>query len=571
MSALKSAPRVGARPSSSPRGAVVRSAPGSPRWHLDRAATLVSQAQHAEVVRECLAVIHHPQVDTRQRGQALLQMGNALSNMREHDAAARCYRLLLDQVPTDLNAALTAAHCSSWSCDWPALAQDFARVQVCIERIVATGAVAGPFSPFSLLTLTDDPQVMRWATEQAFRQKRRALPPGLPGPAVAPAAVPCPRPGGRLRLGLLSGDLHQHATSLLIIEAIEALAGGAFDLYVYSHGADDGSPLRTRLQRAATVWREVAADDPARIAARMKDDRLAILLEMKGYTQGSRMMVTAWRPAPIQVAWLGYPGTTGADCIDYVIGDPVVTPLDAQGDYTERIAQMPYCYQPNDSARARPQPLSRAECGLPPDAFVFGSFNMPYKLVPEVFAAWCRILARAPGAVLWLLVDQAVVQARLRAAAAEAGIDPARLIFAPFLPDEQHRARLPRVDLFLDSFPCSGHTTASDALWAGVPVLTLHGRSFASRVAASLLRTLGLGELVCDDIDRYGDEAVRLATDPGAQAALRERLALARSVSPLFDGRRYARDFERLLLRMVARHDAGQPPAPLAAEPAPPG
>lgn len=569
MSALKSAPRVGARPSSSLRGAVARPAPGSPRWHLDRAATLVSQAQHAEVVRECLAVIHHPQVDARQRGQALLQMGNALSNMREHDAAARCYRLLLDQVPTDLNAALTAAHCSSWSCDWPALAQDFTRVQACIERIVAAGAVAGPFSPFSLLTLTDDPQVMRWAAEQAFRQKRRALPSGLPDPGVAMSSARCPRPGARLRLGLLSSDWHQHATSVLVIEVIEALAGGAFDLYVYSHGADDGSPLRARLQRAATVWREVAADDPARIAARMKEDRLAILLEMKGYTQGSRMMVTAWRPAPIQVAWLGYPGTTGADCIDYVIGDPVVTPLDAQGDYTERIAQMPHCYQPNDGARARPQPLSRADCGLPPDAFVFGSFNMPYKLVPEIFAVWCHTLRQRADAVLWLLVDQPIVQERLRQAAAQAGVDPARLIFAPFLPDEAHRARLPNVDLFLDSFPCSGHTTASDALWAGVPVLTLRGRSFASRVAASLLHTLGMSELVCDDIDRYGAESIRLAGDPQALQALRVRLTEARMTSPLFDGRRYARDFERLLLRMVARHEAGLPPAPLAAEPLP--
>lgn len=526
----------------------------------------MGQANYAEAVQACLAVIGHPQVEPALRGRALLQMGNALSNMREHDAAARCYRLLLDRTPDDLNAALTAAHCSSWSCNWSALAQDFARVQTCIERIAATGTVAGPFSPFPLLTLTDDPQVMRWAAEQAFRQKRRALPPGLPAPGVAPSSAPCPRPGGRLRLGLLSGDLHQHATSVLVIEAIEALAGGAFDLHVYSHGRDDGSSLRTRLRQAATVWREVADDDPARIAARMRDDRLAILLEMKGYTQGSRMMVTAWRPAPIQVAWLGYPGTTGADCIDYVVGDPVVTPIDAQNGYTECIAQMPHCYQPNDSGRPRPAPLSRADCGLPPGRFVFGSFNMPYKIVPEVFAVWCRILRQVPDAVLWLLADQPVVQERLRQAAMQAGVEPGRLIFAPLLPDEMHRARLPHVDLFLDSFPCSGHTTASDALWAGVPVLTLRGRSFASRVAASLLHALGLPGLVCDDIERYGTEAARLAADREALQALRARLAEAREVSPLFDGRRYARDFERLLLRMVERHDAGMSPAPLRAE-----
>jgi predicted O-linked N-acetylglucosamine transferase (SPINDLY family) len=280
------------------------------------------------------------------------------------------------------------------------------------------------------------------------------------------------------------------------------------------------------------------------------------------------MDVLAHRPAPIQVAWLGFPGTAGAPSLDYFIGDPVTTPMDAQPHFTECIAQMPHCYQPNDSTRTRPTPVTRQQCGLPEDAtFVFASFNMAYKIVPEVFAAWCRILEATPGSVLWLLVQQLPARERLRAAAVQHGLDPDRLVFAPFVSGELHRSRLPLADLCLDTFPCGGHTTASDALWAGVPVLALMGQSFASRVAGSLLHALDLPELACTDIDQYIQSAVTLALNPAEFRALEGRLDGARTQSPLFDGRRFARDFERLVLRMVARQDAGLPPAPLAAEP----
>ena len=209
--------------------------------------------------------------------------------------------------------------------------------------------------------------------------------------------------------------------------------------------------------------------------------------------------------------------------------------------------------------------MSRKACGLPEDAFVFASYNQSYKIVPEVFEAWCQILAATPGSVLWLLVPQADVQQRLRQAAAGWDISAERLVFAPFVGTETHRARLPNVDLFLDNFPCSGHTTASDALWAGVPVLTLIGQNFASRVAASLLHTAGLPELVCSELTQYVQEAVRYAHDPAALQQLRQRLAQSHTASPLFQGRQFAHDFGALLMRMVARQNMGLPPSPLPA------
>ncbi|MFM2068368.1 MAG: hypothetical protein RLZZ584_3277, partial [Pseudomonadota bacterium] len=297
----------------------------------------------------------------------------------------------------------------------------------------------------------------------------------------------------------------------------------------------------------------------------IRADQIGVLFDLKGFTMGSKMGVLARLPAPIQVAWLGYPGTSGADFIDYIVGDPVVTPIEHQPHFSEQIAQMPHCYQPNDSQRSCPPALGRAACGLPDEAFVFASFNQAYKIVPEVFAAWCRITTSRADAVLWLMVTDAPAQARLRAAAAGHGLAPERLIFAPFMQIDQHRARLPNVDLALDTFPCGGHTTASDALWAGVPVLALQGQGFASRVAASLLTTLGVPELVCHDLDSYMERAIALAGDTAALAALRQRVADARHSSPLFDGRRFARDLQALIERMVERELRGLAPAPLAA------
>ncbi|WP_293997762.1 tetratricopeptide repeat protein [Sphaerotilus sp.] len=534
----------------------------SGHWHLAKAKAHLALQDFEGTVRECSAALGKAGADVAMRQQALQGLGHGLMKCEGHVEAAWCYRMLLDANPLDFGAALSAAHASSWACDWDGLAGDFERLRHCIGQVESSGrAPVTGRSPFALITLTDDPGILQWAAMHTYREHCAGL-----SPVPHSRTWRVPRPNGKIRIGLLSSDFHVHATSILIAECLEGMDRDQFELYFYSGGKEDRSELRARVRRTATCWVETADLSTPQLVARIRDDEIGVLLDMKGYTLGARMDVLVHRPAPLQVSWLGYPGTTGADCLDYVVGDAVLTPLEAQPSYTECIAQMPHCYQPNDSTRTRPPVATRQQCGLPEDAFVFAGFNMPYKIVPEVFEAWCCILRETPGAVLWLLVEQEPTRLRLQASARRHGVDPQRLVFAPFLVPELHRARLPLADLCLDTFPCGGHTTASDALWAGVPVLALLGESFASRVAGSLLHALGVPELACRDIESYMRSATTLARDPAAFRALKAKIEQGRLHSALFDGRRFAADFGRLLLRMVQRQDAGLPPAPLAAE-----
>jgi predicted O-linked N-acetylglucosamine transferase (SPINDLY family) len=539
-------------------------------WHLLKGIELFELHRTEEAMQSLLAALAEPGGDNGLRVKGLMQMGHCLAVLRRHQEAGQCYRTVLDLEPASIGSAMYAAHYSAWVCDWPELDRDLDRLGDCIAAVRATPVdqrSLDGLSPFCLLTLTDDPHLMRWAAELACgRMARRDRLDINTATCVTPPVRPTlPRPGGKLRIGLISTDFHHHATAMLIVEVLEHIDRSRCELYLYSGGRDDASALRRRVVASASALREIAGLDNEQVARRITDDQIGILFDLKGYTMGSRMGVLARRPAPIQVAWLGYPGSCGADFVDYIVGDRVVTPLEAQADFSEHIAQLPHCYQPNDSQRPCPPALSRAECGLPEHAFVFASFNQAYKIVPEVFAAWCRITASRADAVLWLMVPEAETQARLRAAAVDHGLAPERLVFAPFLHIDKHRARLPNVDLALDTFPCGGHTTASDALWAGVPVLALQGQAFASRVAASLLVTLGVPELVCTDLDQYIERAVTLATGSDELAALRQRVQTGRSDSPLFDGRRFARDLTDLIDRMALRHDAGLPPAALPA------
>ncbi len=536
----------------------------SGKWYLAKAKAQLALLDFDGTVRSCSEALTRAGQDPILKKQALQGMGHGLMKFGGHAEAAWCYRMLLDDNPLDFGAALCAAHASSWACDWAGLAEDFERLRLCIAHVETTRQrpVTGK-SPFPLITLTDDPVILKWAAGLTYQEHCAGM-----QPVRQRSGQKVPRPDGKLRIGLMSSDFHVHATSILMAEFLEGIDTGQFALYFYSGGPDDHSALRARVQRTAACWIETGDLSSVQLAERIRADQIGLLLDLKGYTLGSRMDVLAYRPAPIQIAWLGFPGTAGAPSLDYFIGDPVTTPMDAQPHFTECIAQMPHCYQPNDSTRARPAPVTRAQCGLPEDAtFVFASFNMAYKIVPEVFAAWCHILEATPGSVLWLLVQQEPTRERLRAAAVQHGLDPDRLVFAPFLSGDLHRSRLPLADLCLDTFPCGGHTTASDALWAGVPVLALMGQSFASRVAGSLLHALDLPDLACTDIDQYIQRAIALAQEPARFQALKARLELGRTQSTLFDGRRFARDFEQLLLRMVARQDAGLPPAPLAAAP----
>ncbi|MGH8852602.1 MAG: tetratricopeptide repeat protein, partial [Casimicrobiaceae bacterium] len=317
----------------------------------------------------------------------------------------------------------------------------------------------------------------------------------------------------------------------------------------------DAAPTGARIRRAFDRFADVSAESAEATARRIRGDRIAILIDLNGYTTNSREQLFALRPAPLQVNSIGFPGTLGADWYDYILVDGFAAPEATQPFYTERLWRMPHSFYPSDTGRAPQGPSAgRVECGLPARGFVFCCFNKAFKILPEVFAVWMRLLHAVAGSVLWLLESDPAPSVNLRREAAAAGVDPARLVFAPRIPPQQHLARHAAADLFLDTFPYGAHTTTNDALLMGLPVLTCAGETLVSRIAGSQLHAIGLPELVTADFAGYEALALALARDPARLAALRARLAANRDTHPLFDMAGYTRDFESLMLQTWDEH-----------------
>lgn len=355
----------------------------------------------------------------------------------------------------------------------------------------------------------------------------------------------------RLRVGWLSADFQEHATAVLIAEVIERFDRRRFELVAYSTAPDDGGPSRRRLTRAFDrfVDLSIVPDRPA--AERIRADGIDLLVDLKGHTKGDRPGILARRPAPVQATWLGYPGTTGADFIDFSIVDEIVVPTAHEVDHTERAVRMPWCYQPADTTRSTAETPSRDALGLPENAVVLCGFNAVYKIQPRVMDVWARILRARPQTVLWLLDEGPEATTGLRREAARRGVDPKRLVFAPRLPGPEHLARHRAADLFVDTFPIGAHTTAQDALWAGLPVVTLLGRSFAGRVAASILRAVDVEGTTKTPAD-YEATILRLVDDEPARRSLRARIEASRGVAPMWDAAGFTRALEETLLRLHA-------------------
>lgn len=409
-----------------------------------------------------------------------------------------------------------------------------------------------PAPPFSLLVHDLSPaEQRRHADEMAGLIESRAKPiPHTPAPR---------RP--RLRLGYLSEDFHDHATAYLLAEALESHDHSRFEVFAYSYGPAADGGARSRLKAACDHWVELGAEPPDASARRIQADGIDILVDLKGHTGLARTGILAARPAPIQVAWLGFPGTFGGTCMDYIVADRFVIPPGAESYYAEQVVRLPACYQPNDSRRPRAATREpKAKWGLPDDAFVIAVFNNSFKINAEAFAVWIAVLQAHPDAVLWFVEFHPTATANLRNMAEAVGIDPARLIFAPRRPQAEHLLRLSAADLFLDTWPCGGHTTASDALWAGVPLVAWTGETFASRVAGSLLHALGFDELITGSQAAYHALAQHLATERGELAELRQRLWQATTTSPLFDGKAFVGPLEAAFDAMWARWEKGEKP-----------
>lgn len=436
---------------------------------------------------------------------------------------------------------------------------------------IATAADLG--SPFSLLCEATTPEqqlsyTKRWAAARFEKAQLGSAGYARPASTIQPAPTgdgrPAPPPAirrrgsPRLRIGYLSSDFQEHAAAYLLAEMLELHDRSRFEIFAYSYGPDDASPMRARVRDAVEHFVDIAweADDAA--VERIRADEIDVLVDLKGYTVGDRLQIMAQRPSPVQVTWLGYPGTTGAPFIDYLIADPYIVPPGAEGSYSERVLRMPHCYQPNDRRRPIAEPMTRAEYGLPQEGFVFCCFNQTVKIMPELFARWMRLLRDVPGSVLWIAEDNRWANAHLRAAAAGHGVAPERIVFGARVAFARHLARFRVADLALDTFPYTSHTTASDGLWMGCPLVGLCGDTFAARVSGSILTSCGLADLVTHTLDDYEKLALRLATDSGFMQDVRSRLAAARDAAPLFDAEKFARDLEGLYLRIADRPSAGQ-------------
>nr|WP_255492293.1 UDP-N-acetylglucosamine-peptide N-acetylglucosaminyltransferase [Luteimonas sp. MC1825] len=476
--------------------------------------------------------------------------GHALEDVGEAEAAADAYARAHVLVP---GAAQIAAHLLALRrrlCDWRGLDALSAQVRSAVTRSEAA------VEPFAFLSEDADAlEQLRCARLSAAQVARSVRP--LPPRAIAG--------DGPLRIGFLSNGFGAHPTGLLTVAFLEALrAEVGVEAHLFALNPDDGSAVRQRLE-AATTLHDVAALPHAEIAMRIRGVGIDVLHDLRGWGGGGTPAVLAMRPAPLQVNWLAYPGSSGAPWIDYVLADGFVLPPALEAGFSEAVARLPRCFQPSDTRRAPAPPPSRAECGLPADGVVFCSFNNSYKLNPSSFARAMAVLRNVPGSVLWLLSAPGRGDGRLRAAAQAAGVDPARLVFMAKQPQAIYLARLQLADLFLDSNPYGAHTTASDALWAGCPVLTRPGHTFAARVAGSLNHHLGLGELNAADDAAFVALATALGSDRARLQALRARLHGLRQASGLFDMAAFARDFAAMAQAMADRQRRGLPPATLQA------
>ncbi len=381
-------------------------------------------------------------------------------------------------------------------------------------------------------------------------------------PAMPPLEKRRTRRPGKIRLGYLASDFYDHAVAHAIIGVLEHHDRDQFELTAFSYCPAYPSPIRDRVVAAFDTFLNIKDFDDASIARLIHEREIDVLVNLSGYAYRARPQILSWRPAPVQVSYLGFPGSMGAPFVDYLIADRIVIPPPETRLYSEKIAWMPHCYHPTDDTTFRGPPVSTRQAeGLPDEAIVLMAYNQPGKIAPQMFAAWMNVLRRVPKAVLWLADGGEAACGNLGREAVAAGIDPTRLVFAPRLSSrEAHLARHHLADLFIDTLPYNAHTTASDALWFGLPVVTCRGGAFPGRVCASLLTAAGFPELVCENLEDYEALIVDLAEDPARLATLRARVSEAAPKSPLFDTTQYTRDLEAAYRAMHARSQSASAP-----------
>lgn len=490
-----------------------------------------------------------------QRIDTLHNRGQTLVLLRRYEEAIPAFEAVLTIEPANPSASAGLANCRLLTCDWQGVAQIAERA-----RKAAHGGDWSLLDPFAALCIFDAPaDHLKYARAYV----RRSAP-----PAVQPLQGRTARASDRIRVAYLSSDFRNHPVVHLTSELYERHDRSAFEIIGISFGPDDKSEARARVVNAFDSFHDVRCTSDLEAAAFVRALGVDIVVDLNGHTQGARLGILAHRPAPVQVQYLGYLGTMGADFIDYVIADAIVLPHDQQAFYTEKIVHLPDCFQICDSVRRRSSHVpGRSELGLPEAGFVFCCFNNAYKITPAVFDRWMQLLKSVNGSVFWLYGANAAAIVNLRSEAQSRGVDSARLVFAPALPLAEYRARLRQADLFLDTLPYNAGATANDALGAGLPLVTCAGHGFAGRMGASLLDAVGLPDLITTDLDAYERLAFKLATDRSLLESTRHRLAENRQTCPLFNGARTVRHIEAAYTTMREIHRRGDSPRSFRVEP----
>jgi len=526
-------------------------APNSATSRNGRGAAQLGLQRFAEALKDFDAALALDPANT----DVLANRATALSKLKRYGEAAGSAKHALSLHADHAPAMRELVHARLCSCDWRETAADKAAIAA------ATVARRRAVHPFDNLAISDSNAASRIAAALYADDEH---------PPQAPLYRGERYNHQKIRLAYLSTDLRAHAVGFLIVGALEHHDKTRFETIAISIGADDGSEVRGRIVSALDRFIDVRDRSDFEAARLMRELEIDIAVDLNGYTGDARTGIMAYRAAPVQVNYLGYPGTMGAPYIDYIIADPVVIPESARGDFSEQVVYLPDTYQANDSKRrVSTKPLTRGDAGLPDHGFVFCSLSSSYKFAPPMFDAWMRLLRAVDGSVLWLLQDNSEASANLRREAQARGVNPERLIFAPHVPPEEHLARQHLADLFLDTLPYNAHTTASDALWMGLPVVTCTGATFPGRVATSILHAAGLHELVTASLSDYESLALRLANDGNALAAVKKKLASPRGGCPLFDTGRFTRHLEAAYTGMWERHLRGIRPEGFSVAPGP--
>lgn len=485
------------------------------------------------------------EIDAR-HAPAHYNLAETLKVMGRLDASVEAYERTLAVRPDDMQALGGLIHVRQHLCDWNGLEAlwDRLRRRIADQR----GAGVSPFSTLSMPTTAAEQLACATGWAQAHVEPAAVARPLLDSEAVQRPA----HEGGKRRIGYLSWGFHNHATAYWAAELLELHDRGRYEIHGYDYGPDDNSAIRARVVSACDRFTSLAGESHLAAARRIRADGIDVLVDLTGYTLGARPQILALRPAPVQVSWF-YPGTMGTRCIDYFIADPYALPSELEHAFSEKIVRLPDCYMPADRRReASEASPSREACGLPTEGVVFCCFNQAYKILPETFSLWMRVLRAVPGSVLWLAEANRWSVENLKREAAARGVDAQRLVFADRKPAAEYMAQYRLADLALDTFPYTSHTTAADALWMGCPLVTRMGETFASRVAGSVLINAGLRELVASTDEECERKLIELATVPDKLQDVRRRLAESRDTCPLFDTRRFVRNLEQTYDTMLA-------------------